>query len=127
MQVRSVRAYLHWVRAARRTALGSSLSVHQRFDGALEVSNVSLARVAETRAFVVVIVLTVSGGVVCLLKEHRHWPLENQARGGGVCVWWGGLLRAQYIFFLKYLIVCVCVFLLLQYLCVYYCRPVFQK
>ena len=21
------------------------------------------------------------GGEVCLLKEHRHWPLENQARG----------------------------------------------
>jgi hypothetical protein len=19
--------------------------------------------------------------LVCLLKEHRHWPLENQARG----------------------------------------------
>ena len=56
MHVRRVRAYLHCVRAARRTALGSSLSVHQRFDGALEVSNVSLARVAETRAFVVVIV-----------------------------------------------------------------------
>ena len=21
------------------------------------------------------------GGEVCLLKEHRHWPLQNQARG----------------------------------------------
>ena len=54
--MRRVRTYLRGVKAVRHTALGSSLSVHQRFDGALEVSNFWLARVAETRSFVIVIV-----------------------------------------------------------------------
>ena len=60
VQVRRMRMYLF---CARASSLVRRIALHNRFDGAPEVSNVGLARLAESRALVIVVV-----------PEHRCGP-----------------------------------------------------